>query len=179
MVNLKNQKSKAFKTKIIKTLKHKNIMQAPLITNIVVSTSTKDATTSKTVIGDLQKQLAIITGQKPIVTKARKSIAGFKLREETPIGCKVTLRGAIMTSFFDKLVTIIFPRIRDFRGFSKKSFDGQGNFNLGIKEQLVFPEIDYDKIKKLYGMNITINTSAKSNHEGYVLLKELGFPLKD
>ena len=126
-------------------------------------------------ISDMEK----IAGQKAVVTLARKSIAGFKIRDDMPIGCKVTLRGAKMYEFLDRLITIAIPRIRDFRGVSSKGFDGRGNFNLGIKEQIIFPEIDYDKIDMLRGMDIAITTTAKSDQEGLALLKQFNFPFKN
>ena len=122
------------------------------------------------------EELALITGQKPVITKAKKSIATFKLRQDEPIGCKVTLRGIRMYEFFDKLVSISLPRVRDFRGVNKNAFDGRGNYTLGIKEQLIFPEIDYDKVQKVRGMDIVIVTTAKTDEEAHALLKELGMP---
>ena len=122
--------------------------------------------------------LAIITGQQPIITKAKKSIANFKLREEMPIGCKVTLRGEKMYDFLEKIIKVALPRVRDFRGISGSSFDGRGNYTFGLKEQIIFPEIDYDKINKVRGMDITVVTTANTDQEGYALLKELGMPFK-
>ena len=137
-----------------------------------------EAAADKKAIEGAVSDLTLISGQKPLVTKARKSVAGFKIREGWPIGAKVTLRGERMYEFLDRLVSMAIPRIRDFRGLSPKSFDGRGNYSMGIKEQIVFPEIDYDKIDKIRGMDITITTTAKSNEEGRALLEAFQFPLK-
>jgi large subunit ribosomal protein L5 len=155
-----------------------SVMQAPKITKITLNMGVGEAAADKKVLQAAVDDLEKIAGQKVIVTKARKSIAGFKIREGWPIGCKVTLRKKRMYEFLDRLVTIAIPRIRDFRGFSAKAFDGRGNYSLGINEQIVFPEIDYDKIDKLRGLDITITTTAKSNEEGLALLKAFSFPFK-
>lgn len=168
---------------VVKTLMEKfnyhSVMQVPRILKITLNMGVGEAVADKKVIDHAVNDLTIIAGQKPIVTKARNSIAGFKIREGWPIGCKVTLRGARMYEFLDRLINIAIPRIRDFRGFSAKAFDGTGNYTLGIKEQIVFPEIDYDKIDKIRGLDITITMSAKDNAEGRALLASFQFPFKD
>ena len=175
---IKKQYSDTFKKEFVKNNKLINVMQVPKVVAIILSLTTKDAITNKNLLKELTKQLMLICGQKPIITQAKKSISGFKLREKMDIGLKVTLRGKNMNHFYDKFVNIICPRIRDFDGFSLKSFDNFGNYNLGIKEQIVFPEIDYSKIKKIYGLNITINTNTVSKSLAIDLLKNLGFPFK-
>lgn len=162
--------------KLMKQFEYTSIMQVPHLEKIVVNIGVGDATQDKKRLEEAVEELALITGQKPIITKAKKSIATFKLREGEPIGCKVTLRGVRMYEFFDKLVSISLPRVRDFRGVSKNSFDGRGNYTLGIKEQLIFPEINYDKVQKVRGMDIIIVTTANTDEEAYALLKELGMP---
>ena len=164
------------KPSLFKKFEYKSIMQVPHLEKIVVNIGVGDATSDKKRIDESVAELALITGQKPVVTKAKKSIATFKLREGEPIGCKVTLRGLKMYEFFDKLVSISLPRVRDFRGVSKNAFDGRGNYTLGVKEQLIFPEIDYDKVDKVRGMDIVIVTTAKTDEEAYAILKELGMP---
>ncbi len=164
------------KANLMKKFEYKSVMEVPHLDKIVVNIGVGDAVSDKKRIEESVDELALITGQKPVVTKAKKSIATFKLREGEPIGCKVTLRGVRMYEFFDKLVSISLPRVRDFRGVSKNSFDGRGNYTLGIKEQLIFPEIDYDKVNKVRGMDIVIVTTAKTDEEAYALLKELGMP---
>ncbi|MBI5658589.1 MAG: 50S ribosomal protein L5 [Nitrosomonadales bacterium] len=157
---------------------YKSVMEVPRIEKITLNMGVGEAVADKKVmehaVGDMQK----IAGQKPVVTKSKKSIAGFKIRENYPIGCKVTLRRARMYEFLDRLVTVAIPRIRDFRGLSGRAFDGRGNYNMGIREQIIFPEIEYDKIDALRGMNITITTSAKSDAEARALLLAFKFPLK-
>ena len=155
-----------------------SVMAVPRLVKVVVSMSVKQIIQDRKALDDALKELLAITGQKPTITKARKSIAGFKLRQGMPIGCKVTLRGQIMYDFVFRLIHVIFPRIRDFQGFSSKAFDNQGNYNIGIKEQIIFPEIDYDKLKFNKGMNITFVISSKKRIESLVLLKKLGFPLR-
>ena len=164
------------KANLMKKFEYKSVMEVPHLDKIVVNIGVGDAVSDKKRIEESVEELALITGQKPVVTKAKKSIATFKLREGEPIGCKVTLRGVRMYEFFDKLVSISLPRVRDFRGVNKNSFDGRGNYTLGIKEQLIFPEIDYDKVNKVRGMDIVIVTTAKTDEEAYALLKELGMP---
>lgn len=157
---------------------YKSVMEVPKITKITLNMGVGEAAQDKKAIDGAVADLTLISGQKPLVTKARKSVAGFKIREGWPIGAKVTLRGERMYEFLDRLVSMAIPRIRDFRGLSPKSFDGRGNYSMGIKEQIVFPEIDYDKIDKIRGMDITITTTAKSNEEGRALLEAFQFPLK-
>lgn len=163
---------------MIKEFSYKSIMEVPRVTKITVNIGLGEATTDKKIIDHAVSDLKKITGQKPVVTTARKSIATFKVREGYPIGCKVTLRSALMYDFLDRLITIAIPRIRDFRGISSKAFDGRGNYNMGIKEQIIFPEIEYDKIDALRGMNISITTTAKSDEEACSLLKAFNFPFK-
>ena len=163
---------------LVEKFNYTSIMQAPEVHKIVVNMGVGDAIANSKLLDDAVNEMTIITGQKPIITKAKKSIANFKLREGMPIGCKVTLRGERMFEFLDKLVSIVLPRVRDFQGVSKKSFDGRGNYTLGVKEQLIFPEINYDKINKVRGMDIVIVTTAKSDLEGLELLTQLGMPFK-
>jgi len=155
-----------------------NIMQVPKLEKIVLNMGLGEAVQNPKIIEGAVEELTRIGGQKAVVTKAKKSIAGFKLREGMPIGCRVTLRGDMMYEFFSKLVNVALPRVRDFRGISPKGFDGRGNFSLGVKEQIIFPEIDYDKIDKIKGLNITIVTSAPTNKEGRSLLQLMGMPFK-
>ena len=164
------------KKALMEEFKYSSIMQVPHLEKIVINVGVGDALQDNKALDSVVNEIAQITGQHPVVTKAKKSIASFKLREGQGIGCKVTLRGVRMYEFLDRLVTIALPRVRDFRGVSKNSFDGHGNYTLGIKEQLIFPEIDYDKVNKIRGMDIVIVTSAKSDNEAYSLLKLLGMP---
>ncbi len=157
---------------------YKSVMEVPKLEKIVINIGVGDATTNSKLLEAAIDDLAVITGQKPVVTKAKKSIAGFKIREGQSIGCKVTLRGENMYTFMDKLVNISLPVVRDFRGVNPKAFDGRGNYTLGIKEQLIFSEIEYDKVVKVRGMDIVFVTTAKTNEEAYDLLKELGMPFK-
>jgi large subunit ribosomal protein L5 len=165
--------------KLMKEFGYKSIMEVPRIEKITLNMGVGEAVADKKVmehaVGDMQK----IAGQKPVVTKSRKSIAGFKIREGYPVGCMVTLRRGKMFEFLDRLVTVAIPRIRDFRGVSGKSFDGRGNYNMGVKEQIIFPEIEYDKIDALRGMNITITTTAKTDDEARALLAAFSFPFKN
>lgn len=154
-------------------------MQAPRITKITLNMGVGGAVADKKVLQSAVSDMEKISGQKPVVTLARKSIAGFKIRDDMPIGCKVTLRSDRMYEFLDRLISISIPRIRDFRGLSPKSFDGRGNYSMGVKEQIIFPEIDYDKIDTLRGMDITITTTAQTNEEGLALLKLFNFPFKN
>ena len=156
-----------------------SVMQAPKITKITLNMGVGGAVADKKVLQSAVSDMEKISGQKAVVTLARKSIAGFKIRDDMPIGCKVTLRGARMYEFLDRLINISIPRIRDFRGMSPKSFDGRGNYSMGVKEQIIFPEIDYDKIDTIRGMDITITTTAKTNEEGLALLKLFEFPFKN
>ena len=157
---------------------YKSIMQVPRIRKITLNMGVGETTTDKKVLDNAVADMTKIAGQKPVVTKSRKSIANFKIRANFPVGCMVTLRGARMYEFFDRLVNIAMPRIRDFRGVSNRAFDGRGNYNLGFKEQIIFPEIDYDKIDVLRGMNIAITTSAKTDDEARALLTAFRFPFK-
>jgi large subunit ribosomal protein L5 len=157
---------------------YKSIMQVPKIEKIVVNMGVGDAVQNAKALDNAVEELTLITGQKPVVTRAKKSIAGFRLREGMPIGCKVTLRGDRMYDFLDKLISVSLPRVRDFRGVSKNAFDGRGNYTLGIKEQLIFPEIDYDKVSKVRGMDIVIVTTAKTDEEGRELLTQFGMPFQ-
>jgi large subunit ribosomal protein L5 len=161
-----------------KEFNYKSSMEVPRITKITLNMGLGDAIGDKKIIEHAVSDMTKISGQKPVVTRARKSIAAFKIRDDYPIGCKVTLRRERMYEFLERLVKIAIPRIRDFRGLNPKSFDGRGNYSLGVKEQIVFPEIDYDKIDKLRGMDITITTTAKTDNEARSLLKAFSFPLK-
>jgi large subunit ribosomal protein L5 len=163
---------------LTKEFGYKNIMAVPKIVKISVNIGLGEATQNAKLMDKAVNELGAITGQKPIITKAKKSIAAFKLRENMPIGCMVTLRGNQMFEFLDRLVNVSIPRIRDFRGVSPKAFDGRGNYTLGIKDQLIFPEIDYSKVDKTIGMNISITTTAKSDAEGMALLKNMGMPFR-
>ena len=155
-----------------------NVMEVPRITKITLNMGVGEGIGDKKMIENAVADMEAIAGQKAVVCLARKSVAGFKVREGWPIGCKVTLRGERMWEFFDRLVDIAIPRIRDFRGMNPKSFDGRGNYSMGVKEQIIFPEIDYDKVDKLRGMDITITTTARTNEEGRSLMTALGFPFK-
>ena len=161
-----------------KKYNYKSVMEVPKLEKIVINIGVGDATTNSKLLDAACNDLELISGQKPVITKAKKSIAGFKVREGQAIGCKVTLRGENMYNFLDKLISISLPRVRDFRGVSPKSFDGRGNYTLGIKEQLIFSEIEYDNVVKVRGMDIVLVTTAKSNEEAYDLLDELGIPFR-
>ena len=163
---------------LVSKFNYKSVMQVPKIEKIVVNMGVGDAVQNAKALDNAVEELATITGQKPVVTRAKKSIAGFRLREGMPIGAKVTLRGERMYQFLDKLVSVSLPRVRDFRGVSKKSFDGRGNYTLGIKEQLIFPEIDYDKVSKVRGMDIVIVTTANTDEEARELLTQIGMPFQ-
>jgi large subunit ribosomal protein L5 len=171
-----------YKAEIVPKLKEKfgyrNVMQVPRLSKVVVNMGLGDAIENVKVIDTAAAEIAIITGQKPVVTKARKSIANFKLREGVPIGVMVTLRRNQMYHFLDKLIAIALPRVRDFKGVSPRGFDGRGNYTLGIKEQIMFPEVNYDKIDKIRGMNITIVTTARTDEEGLELLRLMGIPFR-
>ena len=177
-----NRLKEKYLNEVIPSLKEKynytTIMSVPKLEKIVVNVGVGDATTNSKLLEAAVADLTAITGQKPVVTKAKKSIAGFHLREGQSIGCKVTLRGDAMYNFMDKLISIALPRVRDFRGISPKAFDGRGNYTLGIKEQLIFSEIEYDNVVKVRGMDIVFVTTAKSNAEAYDLLNELGMPFR-
>lgn len=157
---------------------YKSVMQVPKLDKITINMGVGDAVADKKVMEHAVSDMEKIAGQKAIVTKAKKSVAAFKIRDDYPVGCKVTLRRERMYEFFDRLVTVAIPRERDFRGLSAKSFDGRGNYNMGVKEQIIFPEIDYDKIDKLRGMNITITTTAKTDEEAKALLSAFNFPFR-
>jgi large subunit ribosomal protein L5 len=163
---------------LMEKFNYKSVMQVPKVEKIVINMGVGDAVQNAKNLDMAVEELTLITGQKPVVTRAKKSIAGFRLREGMPIGCKVTLRGERMYDFLDKLVSVSLPRVRDFRGVSKNAFDGRGNYTLGIKEQLIFPEIDYDKVSKVRGMDIVIVTTAKTDEESRELLTQLGMPFK-
>ena len=177
-----NRLEEKYKTEVVPSLKEKHnyssVMMVPRIEKIVVNMGVGDAVQNSKMLDAAISDLEKITGLKPVATKAKKSIAGFKVREGNKIGCKVTLRGEIMYTFLDKLISIALPNVRDFRGVSSKSFDGRGNYTLGIKEQLIFPEINFDEVVKVRGMDIVIVTTARTNEEAYDLLKELGVPFR-
>lgn len=163
---------------LAKEFGYKSVMQVPRIEKITLNMGLGEALTDKKVLENATNDMQLIAGQKPVVTKARRSVAGFKIREGYPIGCKVTLRGDRMWEFFERLVSIAIPRIRDFRGLNPKSFDGRGNYSMGIKEQIIFAEIDFDKVDKVRGMDIVITTSANTNEEGKALLSAFNFPFR-
>jgi large subunit ribosomal protein L5 len=158
---------------------YKSVMQVPRITKITLNMGVSEAVADKKVMDNAVGDLTKIAGQKPVVTKSRKAIAGFKIRENVPIGCMVTLRGVQMYEFLDRFVTVALPRVRDFRGISGRAFDGRGNYNVGVKEQIIFPEIDYDKIDAIRGLNISITTTAKTDDEAKALLSAFRFPFKN
>ncbi|MGB7595845.1 MAG: 50S ribosomal protein L5 [Erysipelotrichaceae bacterium] len=163
---------------LVKQFNYSSVMQAPKLEKVVINMGIGDAIANAKALEDAVAELTLLTGQKPVITKAKKSIANFKLREGMSIGCKVTLRGAKMYDFLDKLFNIALPRVRDFRGVSVHAFDGRGNYTLGVKEQLIFPEINFDKVTRVRGMDIVIVTSALTDEEGRALLKELGMPFE-
>ena len=177
-MKLKEQYQTEVLPSLVKQFNYTSVMQAPRLEKIVVNMGVGEAINNVKFLEEAVADLAIITGQQPIITKAKKSIENFKLREEMPIGCKVTLRGEKMYDFLEKIIKVALPRVRDFRGISGSSFDGRGNYTFGLKEQIIFPEIDYDKINKVRGMDITVVTTANTDQEGYALLKELGMPFK-
>ena len=164
---------------LVKKFGYKSVMEVPRITKITLNMGVSEAVSDKKVMDNAVGDLTKIAGQKPVVTKSRKAIAGFKIRDGVPIGCMVTLRGVQMYEFLDRFVTIALPRVRDFRGISGRSFDGRGNYNVGVKEQIIFPEIEYDKVDALRGLNISITTTAKSDDECKALLSEFRFPFKN
>ena len=177
-----NRLKEKYLNEVVPSLKekhnYKSVMEVPKLEKIVINMGVGDATTNSKLLDAAVADLTQISGQKPVITRARKSIAGFKIREGQAIGCKVTLRGENMYNFMDKLVSIALPRVRDFRGVSSKAFDGKGNYTMGIKEQLIFSEIDYDNVVKVRGMDIVFVTTAKSNEEAYDLLSLLGIPFR-
>lgn len=163
---------------LVNQFSYKNALQAPRVEKVVINMGLGEATQNPKVIDSAVEELSIITGQKPVITRAKKSIAGFRLREGMPIGTKVTLRGERMYHFLDKLMNVALPRVRDFRGVSPRAFDGRGNYTLGLREQLIFPEIDYDQIDKVRGMEVVVVTSAKTDEEARSLLTEMGMPFR-
>lgn len=179
MARLQQIYKEAVVPELLKQFGYKSVMEVPRITKITLNMGVGEAVGDKKVLEHAIGDMAKISGQKPVATKARKSIAGFKIRDGYPIGCMVTLRGEKMYEFLDRLVTIALPRVRDFRGIASKGFDGRGNYNLGVKEQIIFPEIEYDKIDALRGMNISITTTAKSDQEARALLGAFRFPFKN
>ena len=178
MARLNEHYKKQVVPKLMKQFSFKSSMEVPRITKITLNMGVGEATADRKIMDNAVRDLTAISGQKPIVTKARISVAGFKVRENWPVGCKVTLRRERMWEFLDRLINVALPRIRDFRGVNPRSFDGRGNYSLGIAEQIMFPEIDYDKIDALRGMDITITTSAKNNEQGRALLEAFNFPFR-
>ena len=178
MNRLLEKYNNSVRTELANKFAYKSSMQIPRLEKIVINMGVGDAVANSKVLDDAVEELTLIAGQKPVITKAKKSIANFKLREGMPIGCKVTLRGERMYEFFDKLVSISLPRVRDFRGINPNAFDGRGNYTLGVKEQLIFPEINFDKVKKLRGMDIVIVTTAATDEEGRALLSLMGMPFR-
>ena len=178
MARLKTRYNDELKAQLLEQLGVKNVMEIPRITKITINMGVGAASADKKLLDGALSDMQAIAGQKPVLTLARKSIAGFKIRDGWPIGCKVTLRGERMYEFLDRLIAIAIPRIRDFRGFSAKSFDGRGNYSMGLKEQIMFPEIDFDKIDCIRGMDITITTTARTDDEGRALMRAFGFPFK-
>ncbi|MCK5728443.1 MAG: 50S ribosomal protein L5 [Methylococcales bacterium] len=179
MARLKTEYKQRILPALVEEFGYKSVMEAPKLTKITLNMGVGEAVADKKVLQAAISDMEKIAGQKVVVTKARKSIAGFKIRDDMPIGCKVTLRSDRMYEFLDRLISISIPRIRDFRGMSPKSFDGRGNYSMGVKEQIIFPEIDYDKIDTLRGLDITLTTTAKTNKEGLALLKLFNFPFKN
>lgn len=178
MTRLKEKYVKEIVPALMSKFNYKSVMQVPKIEKIVINMGVGDAVQNAKALDNAVEELSLISGQKPVITRAKKSIAGFRLREGMPIGAKVTLRGERMYDFFDKLVSVALPRVRDFRGISKKSFDGRGNYTLGVREQLIFPEIDYDKVSKVRGMDIVIVTTANTDEEARELLTQFGMPFQ-
>lgn len=179
MSHLKKYYEEKVVPKLMERYQYKNIMEVPRLVKIVINMGLGEAIHNIKILDSAAEELKIISGQKPVITRAKRSIAAFKLREGMPIGCMVTLRRKLMYDFYYRLVNIALPRVRDFRGTSGKAFDGNGNYSLGIKEQIIFPEIDYDKIDKIKGLNVTVVTSAKTDEEGKELLKLLGMPFRN
>lgn len=178
MARLLEEYSKKVIPAMTKQFEYKNVMQVPKLKKIVINVSTNEALANPKVLDSCQKEIAAISGQQPIITKAKKSIANFKLREGQKLGVCVTLRSKMMYEFFDRLVNVALPRVRDFRGLSPRAFDGKGNYTIGLKEQIIFPEVNYDKIEKIRGMNITIVTTAETDAEAKALLFNLGLPFR-
>ena len=178
MNRLQEKYNNSIRQSLVEKFNYTSIMQAPGVNKIVINMGVGDAINNSKALDDAVNELTTITGQKPVITRAKKSISNFKLREGMAIGCKVTLRGERMFQFLDKIVSIALPRVRDFQGVSKKAFDGRGNYTLGVKEQLIFPEINYDKVNRVRGMDIVIVTTANTDLEGLELLTQLGMPFK-
>ena len=178
MNRLQEKYQSAVKAAMMKQFNYDSVMQTPKVEKIIINIGVGDAINNAKALDDAVEELTQIAGQKPVITKAKKSIANFKLRQGMAIGCKVDLRGQRMYDFLDKLIAVALPRVRDFQGVSKKAFDGRGNFTLGVKEQLIFPEIDYDKVNRVRGMDIVIVTTANTDEEGRFLLQELGMPFR-
>ena len=178
MARLRERYKKSVVPALIKEFSYRNVMKVPKLEKISVNIGMGEATQTPKMLDGAVSELALITGQRPVTTKARKSVAAFKLRAGMSIGCMVTLRGEHMYEFLDRLVNVTLPRVRDFRGVSSKSFDGRGNYTLGLRDQLIFPEIDYNKVDKIKGMNVSITTTANSDAEGLALLKHLGMPFR-
>src|SRR5574344_451200 len=179
MVNrLKTKFTEEVTPKLVEQFGYTSVMQVPKVEKIVVNMGVSDAVSNAKNLEKAVDELTLLTGQKPVITKAKKSIAGFRLREGMPVGAKVTLRGERMYDFLDKLITVSLPRVRDFQGISNKAFDGRGNYTLGVKEQLIFPEVNYDNVDKVRGMDIVIVTTAQTDEESHAILKELGMPFK-
>lgn len=179
MARLKAQYETEIKKKMMDKYKYGNVHQIPKLEKIIVNSVTRDAVSNGKIVDSIAAELAAVTGQKPVTAKAKKSIASFKLREGQAIGAFVTLRGAKMYEFLDRMINLSLPRVKDFRGLSPKGFDGKGNYTMGLKEQIIFPEIDYDKIDKIRGMGITFVTSATNNEEGRELLRQFGMPFRE
>jgi large subunit ribosomal protein L5 len=179
MARLQQVYKKKVVPKLLKEFAYKNVMQVPRVKKITLNMGVGEAVADKKQIENAVRDMTAIAGQKPVVTKARKSIAGFKIRDGWPIGCKVTLRGEHMWEFLDRLIAISIPRIRDFRGMNGRSFDGRGNYSMGVREQIMFPEIDYDKVDAIRGLDITITTSAETDEEGKALLRAFNFPFRN
>ncbi|MBK5144134.1 50S ribosomal protein L5 [Budviciaceae bacterium BWR-B9] len=165
-------------SKLVEQFSYKSVMQVPRVEKITLNMGVGEAIIDKKLLDNAAADLAAISGQKPLITKARNSVAGFKIRQGYPIGCKVTLRGERMWEFLERLISIAVPRVRDFRGLNPKSFDGRGNYSMGVREQIIFPEIDYDKVDRVRGLDITITTSAQSDEEGRALLAAFNFPFR-
>ncbi|MGQ9655845.1 MAG: 50S ribosomal protein L5 [Thermodesulfobacteriota bacterium] len=178
MARLKDHYFKEVVPAMLRELSYRNVMEVPRLEKIVVNMGLGEAIQNIKLLDSAVQELALITGQKPVITRARRSIASFKLREGMSIGCMVTLRKERMYEFLDRLINVAIPRVRDFRGLNSRSFDGRGNYTLGIREQIIFPEIDYDKVERVKGMNITIVTSAKTDEEGRLLLSLMGMPFR-
>ncbi len=178
MARLYDQYKQEMVPKLMEKFQYKNVMQVPRVDRVIINVGAGEAVQNPKALDGVVNDLALISGQKPIITRAKKSIAGFKLREGMPIGCKVTLRGERMYDFLDRLINLSLPRVRDFRGVSPQAFDGRGNYSLGIKEQTIFPEIEYDKIDKIRGLEVVIVTTANTDEEGRELLKCMGMPFR-